>query len=105
MKEKDVDKLLKETLSIEDLPSDELNNKVKFLINQNKKEKELSIWWMPACVSIFISFMLSFLTFVFLSSSLIKLLALLFIIIIILANIILTFVGVKYFDLKKGAVI
>lgn len=105
MKEKDVDKLLKETLSIEDLPSDELNNKIKFLINQNKKEKELSIWWMPACVSILISFMLSFFTFVFLSSSLIKLLALLFIIIIILANIILTFVGVKYFDLKKGAVI
>ncbi|CEK37383.1 hypothetical protein [Paraclostridium sordellii] len=105
MKEKDVDKLLKETLSIEDLPSDELNNKVKFLINQNKKEKELSIWWMPACVSILTSFMLSFFTFVFLSSSLIKLLALLFIIIIILANIILTFVGVKYFDLKKGAVI
>ena len=97
MKEKNVDKLLKETLSIEDLPSDELNNKVKFLINQNKKEKELSIWWMPACVSILISFMLSFFTFVFL--------ALLFIIIIILANIILTFVGVKYFDLKKGAVI
>lgn len=105
MKEKDVDKLLKETLSIEDLPSDELNNKVKFLINQNKKEKELSIWWMPAFVSILISFMLSFFTFVFLPSSLIKLLALLFIIIIILANIILTFVGVKYFDLKKGAVI
>ncbi|WP_270504761.1 hypothetical protein [Paraclostridium sordellii] len=105
MKEKDVDKLLKETLSIEDLPSDELNNKVKFLINQNKKEKELSIWWMPAFVSILISFMLSCFTFIFLSSSLIKLLVLLFIIIIILANIILTFVGVKYFDLKKGAVI
>ena len=65
MKEKDVDTLLKETLSIEDLPSDELNNKVKFLINQNKKEKELSIWWMPAFVSIlFYAIMFHFYIFI-----------------------------------------
>jgi hypothetical protein len=106
MKEKNIDNLLRATLSVKDVPSDELNNKVKFLINQSEKEKkELSIWWIPLCVSIFISFILSFFTIVFLSSALIKFLSLLFITIIILASIVLTFVGVKYFDLKKGAVI
>ncbi|MEG2786987.1 MAG: hypothetical protein RR942_04115 [Romboutsia sp.] len=106
MKEKDIDNLLREALSVKDLPSDKLNNKVKFLINQSEKEKkELSIWWIPVCVSIVISFILSFFTIAFLSSTLIKFVSLIFIAIIILANIILTFVGVKYFDLKKGAVI
>jgi uncharacterized protein YacL len=106
MKEKNIDNLLRATLSVKAVPSDELNNKVKFLIRQSEKEKrELSIWWIPFCASIIISFILSFFTIVFLSSSLIRFVSLLFITIAIVANIILTFVGVKYFDLKKGAVI
>lgn len=101
---KNVDSLLKATLSSCKEPDEVLNLKLKSALRRKADSKKtISLWWVPMTASIILSFITMILVkmFVFIDtiSSFINLL----ILSNLIFNIMITFIGVKFFNLKKGA--
>lgn len=105
MKEyKNIDDLLETSLLCDKLPSEDLNESLKFKIeNKAKENKGISIWWLPMVVSIAIGMFTFIGVRMFVSRLLIQNILLTLCFIGVFFNIIMTLIGLKYFELKKGA--
>lgn len=103
---KDIDILLKMSLTSSDKPSEQLNQELKANIRlQNSKGKSISIWWIPMCISIFITIISSIIAFLYIPYGILQMGVMVVGLLTMTFSIALTTVGVKYFELKKGAVI
>jgi hypothetical protein len=103
---KELDSLLKTSLSCEEKPSQYLNEKLKINLKENvSAKKEISIWWMPMIMSIISGLMIFIGIRLFIDAYFIKIILQCLCFVVVILNILITFIGVKYFDLRKGAVI
>lgn len=105
MKEyKNMDDLLKRSLSYEEVPSSDLNERLKFkLENKDKEENVVSVWWIPMVMSIIIGIISYTLIKMFVPMLLIQKAMISLCFGFVFFNVVMTFIGVKYFELKKGA--
>ncbi|MBU5427302.1 hypothetical protein KQI41_12985 [Tissierella pigra] len=102
----EIDMLLKISLSPSVKVDERLNQELKKkLKTQSSKEKSLSIWWLPMVISIFMTMVASTIAFIFIPYGILQLGVLMFLLLTMIFSIVLTAIGVKYFELKKGAVI
>ncbi|GAA0715781.1 hypothetical protein GCM10008904_32990 [Paraclostridium ghonii] len=102
----ELDKLLKSSLLCEKEPSQYLNENLKTNLRESiLKEKEISIWWIPMAISFITGLMFFIGIKLFIDAYLIKIVLQYTSCIFVILNLILTFIGLKYFDLRKGAVI
>lgn len=103
---KNIDELLKVSLSSADKPSEELNRKLKAeLRSEDLKGKSISIWWLPLLVSIFMTMITIIIAFAYIPYGIVKMGVVLVSLLTMILSMTLTFVGTKCFELKKGAVI
>lgn len=101
---KNMDSLLKTTLSCNESPDEFLNIKLKSTLRRNAdKPKTISLWWIPMTASIIISLILVILINMLIFNYKISTLINIIIIINMIFNVIITLIGLKFFDLKKGA--
>lgn len=105
MNNKDLDILIRESLSNNLKPDVQLNEKLKYQIRQRAGEKERSLWWLPMLVSVIFMAICTDLVAYFVPVFLFKLIIYVFAVLTTGSSIILTVIGVKKYDLKKGAVI
>lgn len=105
MNDKDLDKLLRESLSNNLKLDAQLNEKLKYEMKQRLDEKERSLWWLPMLVSVISMFICTAVVVYFVPVFLFKLIIDAFVVLTTASSIILTIVGVKKCDLKKGAVV
>lgn len=102
----DIDILLKISLSTTDKVDEKLNQELKAkLRSQDSKEKSLSIWWLPMLISIFMTIILSIIAFLYIPYGVLQIGIMIIGLLSIICSVVLTVIGVRYFDLKKGAVI
>lgn len=103
---KNIDELLKVSLSSSDKPSEELNQELKVKIgSRNLKEKSISIWWLPMLTSIFITIIITVIAFVYIPYGILQIGIAVVSLLTMTFSIALTIIGTKCFELKKGAVI
>lgn len=101
---KNVDSLLRATLSSKESPDELLNIKLKSsLRRQADKIKTISLWWLPMAASIIISLGTVILVNMFVLNYTVGLLINTLILGNTIFNILITLIGVKFFNLKKGA--
>lgn len=101
-----IDKLLEATLSKGEKPSLVLNNNVKRELRKREGEnKELSMWWLPSIGAVAISLIVSIVSYLFIATILIKAIIIFISLLTSMAVIMLTVIGLKYFELKEGAVL
>lgn len=101
---KDIDDLLKKSLSSQDTPSKGLDVELKIKMeNQVNENKGISIWWLPMMIST----SMGSIGYIFIKSLLspgwIQNMLVAFCVATVIFNLIMTTVGVRYFELKKGA--
>lgn len=103
---KNIDKLLKITLSNQEKASLILNNNIKREIRKRDvKKKELSVWWLPLICAICISIIISIGSYLFIDTLIIKAGIMLITVLTSISVIIITIIGLKYFELREGAVL
>lgn len=103
---KNIDELLKVSLSSADKPSEELNRKLKAeLRSQDLKGKSISIWWLPLLVSIYMTMFIIIIAFTYIPYGILQVGLVLVSLLTMILSMTLTFVGTKCFELRKGAVI
>lgn len=103
---KDLDKLITRSLDIKSTPTITLNEELKRKIRNGYKEKrQISIWWLPTFISITISIITCIYLYLFMENQSIKNLLIMLNIFNLITNVLATFIGLKYLDLKKGAII
>lgn len=101
---KDIDDLLKKSLSTNETPSIGLNVDLKLKIeNQIEEDKGISIWWIPMIISSFMGAITYIRIKSFTSPGVIQNLLIGICIVTVIFNIIMTIIGVRYFELRKGA--
>jgi hypothetical protein len=100
-----IDDLLKISLSSSEKPCESLNWQLHADIKKALKRKEISIWWIPMVISIFISVFFSAMAYLIVSNIYIQITICTISLLATIFNIVLTAIGVRYFELKKGAVI
>lgn len=101
-----IDHLLKISLSSSDKVDEKLNQELKIKLgSQDFQEKSLSIWWLPMVISIFMTIVASTIAFLYIPYGILKIGLVLFSLLTMIFSIILTAIGVRYYELKKGAVI
>lgn len=101
---KDMDSLLKATLAPSESPDEMLNTKLKSTLRrENCKEKSISLWWVPMVSSLIISLGAMILVNIYISNHKIGFIINLLILGNAFFNIGITFIGIKFFNLKKGA--
>ena len=101
---KNIDDLLKKSLSSQELPSKGLDVELKIKIeNQLGESKGLSIWWLPMMISTAMGSVGYVLVKAFISPGWIQSMLVVFYISSVIFNLITTTMGIKYFELKKGA--
>ncbi|GAA0123594.1 hypothetical protein UT300018_29120 [Clostridium faecium] len=105
MNNNDLDKLLKKSLSVNVKPDEKLNDRLKYKLLEQSQKKETSLWWLPMVLSIIFMVMSNLIVDIFVPSKLLKILVFIFGISTITSCTVLTIVGVKKYNLKKGAVI
>jgi len=99
-----MDSLLKATLASKEEPDKLLNIKLKSALRRDAvKPKTISLWWIPMVASLIISLGAITLVNIFISNFAIGLLINILILCNAIFNILVTLIGVKFFDLKKGA--
>lgn len=99
-----MDSLLKATLEPNETVDDLLNIKLKAAIRKKAANKpHLSIWWIPMVASLIISLGAIILVNLYVINPIIGFIINSFIITNTITNIIITFIGIKFFNLKKGA--
>lgn len=99
-----LDDLLKKSLSSKETPSIGVNVDLKIKINnQIEENKGISIWWLPMVISIVMTGMGYTFINIFVPSGVIQNLLILFIVVSLIFSIAMTAIGVKYFELRKGA--
>lgn len=104
--EKDLDELLKVTLSKVEKPSIYLNYEVKRNLRKiEENKKQISVWWLPGIGTIIISLIISIGTYLFIENGIIKTIIIWVSLLLSITVIILTIIGLKYFGLKEGAVL
>lgn len=103
---KDIDVLLKISLGSSDKVDEKLNQELKAKIrSQDLKDKSISIWWLPMLMSIFMTIVSSTIAFLYIPYGVLQKGIMGFGLLTMTFSIILTAIGVRYFELKKGAVI
>lgn len=101
---KDIDDLLKKSLSLDAVPSIGLNVELKIKMeNQIEENKGISIWWLPMTISTCMSAMAYILVKSFMNAGYMQSLLIVLCIVTSIFNIIITIVGTKYFELRRGA--
>ncbi|WP_343002619.1 MULTISPECIES: hypothetical protein [Intestinibacter] len=101
---KDIDDVLKQSLSSKESPSIGLNVELRIKMeNQIEENKGISIWWLPMTISTCISAMAYILVKLFIDYGYMQNILIGLCIITAIFNIIMTIIGTKYFELKKGA--
>lgn len=108
MKELDhqTDVLLKTCLQSDAEPDSVLNEGLKRkLFAQSARQRSVSLWWLPMLLSVLTSGMVSTLSFLLISSPTIQAAVLLFSCLTGLTSVLLTFIGIKSYGLKKGALV
>lgn len=101
-----IDTLLKISLSSSDKPDEQLNRELKAKIkSQVLKKKSISIWWLPMVISIFMTIVLSTIAFLFIPYTILQIMVMVLGLLTTTFSITLTVIGVRRFELKKGAVI
>lgn len=106
MNRKDIDILLKLSLTLSEKPNEQLNQELKEKVrSQNLQEDSRSIWWLPMVMSIFMTIVLSTITFLYIPYGMLQIGIIMIGLLTMVFSIALTVVGIKYFELKKGAVI
>lgn len=105
MNNNELDKLLKKSLSVNIKPDKELNDRLKCQLLEQSQKKETSLWWLPMALSIIFIIMSNIIVNIFIPSKLLQILVFIFGILTITSCTVLTIVGVKKYNLKKGAVI
>lgn len=99
-----LDDLLKKSLSSKETPSIGVNVDLKIKIdNQIEENKGISIWWLPMIISTFMTGIGYVFIKAFMPPGIIQNLLILFSVVSAVFSIVMTFVGVKYFELRKGA--
>lgn len=99
-----MDSLLKAALAPNENADELLNIKLKAAIRKKAENKHcLSIWWVPMVASFIISLGAIVLVNLYVINPIIGFIINSFIITNTVINIIITFIGVKFFNLKKGA--
>lgn len=99
-----MDSLLKATLAPNENVDELLNIKLKAAIRKKAEYKHcFSIWWVPMVASFIISLGAMVLVNLYVINPIIGFIINGFIITNTIINIIITFIGVKFFNLKKGA--
>ncbi|CAK7065202.1 hypothetical protein CIW83_19940 [Tissierella sp. P1] len=108
---KDIDKgsidfLLEKSLASYDKVDEKLNQELKKKLRYgNSKEKTISIWWLPMVISIFTTIAVSTIAFIYIPYGTLQIMIMVFGLLTMIFSIVLTAIGVKYFELKKGAMI
>lgn len=101
---KDIDDLLKQSLLSEENPSIGLNVELKIKMeNQIEENKGISMWWLPMSISTCMNAMAYILLKTYLSPGIMQSLLVLLCAITSIFNIIMTIIGTRYFELRKGA--
>ena len=101
---KDIDDLLKQSLSVNEAPSIGLNVELKIKMeNQIEENKGISIWWLPMTISTCMSAMAYILFKSFMNAGYMQNLLIILCGITAIFNIIMTIIGTKYFELRRGA--
>lgn len=104
MDNKDIDNLLKHSLSVNETPSVGLNVELRIKMeNKIEENKGISIWWLPMIISTCMSAMAYILLKSFMNDGYMQSLLILLSIVTSIFNIIITIVGTKYFELRRGA--
>lgn len=99
-----LDDLLKKSLSSKENPSIGVNVDLKIKINnQIEESKGISIWWLPMVISTIMTGMGYTFLKVFLLPGVIQNVLILLSILSLIFSIVMTVVGMKYFELRKGA--
>lgn len=99
-----LDYLLKKSLSSKETPSIGVNVDLKIKIsNQIEENKGISIWWLPVVISIIMTGMGYIFIKAFVPPGVIQNILILFGIVSVAFSIVMTSIGVKYFELRKGA--
>lgn len=102
--DENLDDLLKQALSVTEVPSAKLNAELKYkMINEIEEKRSISIWWLPMMISIYMSGMGYILIKIFVFPGVIQDLLILWGMIAAVFNFIITVAGIRYFDLRKGA--
>ena len=89
----------------EPLPSDELNIGLKRALRLKAKRKAVSLWYLPLIAALLISLCISSFVILFILSALIQALVLGSLAFSLINISILTYIGVKKFELKEGAIL
>lgn len=101
---KNIDDLLKKSLSSQELPSKGLDVELKIKVeNQVSESNGLSIWWLPMMISTAMGSVGYVFIKSFISPGWIQSMLVVFYVASAIFNLIMTTIGVKYFELKKGA--
>lgn len=101
---KNIDDLLKKSLSSQELPSKGLDVELKIKVeNQVSESNGLSIWWLPMMISTAMGSVGYVFIKSFVSPGWIQSMLVVFCVASVIFNLIMTTIGVKYFELKKGA--
>lgn len=101
---KNIDDLLKQSLSLKEAPSIGLNVELRIKMEKQIEEnKGISIWWLPMTISTCISAMSYVLLKVFVNPGIVQNLLILLCIVTAIFNIVMTIIGIRYFELIKGA--
>lgn len=99
-----LDDLLRQALSSEEVPSAKLNAQLKYkMINEIEDRKSLSIWWLPMMIAFSMTGMGYILIKLFVFPGFIQNLLIMWCVIAAMFNLIMTVAGIRYFDLRKGA--
>lgn len=101
---KDIDDLLKQSLSSKEAPSIGLNVELRIKMeNQIEENKGISIWWLPMVMSTCTSVMAYVFLKAFINPGLMQNLLIVLCVITAIFNIVMTIIGARYFELRKGA--
>lgn len=101
---KNIDDLLKQSLSSNEEPSIGLNVELKIKIeNRIEENKGISIWWLPMIISTCMSAMSYILIKSFMNPGTMQNLLIILCMVTAIFNISMTIIGIRYFELRKGA--
>lgn len=102
----ELDLLLKKALASEEQPDPELNQALKRKIASVRTEgKTVSLWWLPMLASFLLAGMLSFIGYLFIATTVLQALVFLSSVMLVIFSVVFTILGIRFFDLKKGALI
>ncbi|MDF2685037.1 MAG: hypothetical protein K0S55_218 [Clostridia bacterium] len=105
MNDVNLEDLLQGSLKNETIPSAELNMNLKRALRLKTRTKTVSLWYLPLAAAILISICISSFVMLLISSVIIHVLVLGSLLLSLISISILTYIGVKKFELKEGAII